>query len=63
MERPPGSQGILISLFFRLMDLIRTVGVQDVLRWIAFPSKHGHKLLERIGKVTWQRTPRFLWYN
>lgn len=50
-----------VSDFFAGLDLIWTASGEQVFRGTAFQTKHAHELLDRNGKVDWQRTPGFVW--
>lgn len=61
--RPLGTEGILFYLPCRLVDPIRTVGVDDILQGTEFPVAQSSALLSSIGVVDLSRTPGFVWYN
>lgn len=57
MGCPHGTGGILFPLSLRLLELIRTVGVEDTLRWTELQAQHAEKLLNHIGGIAWHRGP------
>lgn len=63
MEQPLGTGGVPFQLPPRLMDVIRTVRVEKVLRETAFYGEHAHQLLDRMVEVDCQSTPGFARQN
>lgn len=58
-----GTCDTLYLLAPRLVELIRTVGVEDILRGTESQAQHAEKILNRIGGTARYLEPRFVRYN
>lgn len=63
MKRPHSTERALFPLSLRLLDLIQTVRVMDILQRTVQQVETVHELLDRTGRGEWRRTPAIVRYD
>lgn len=62
-DEPVGERGVLFCLSARLIDLIRTVVVAEIVEGTAFDATYAKQLLTFVEGMDLSGRPDFLWFS